>query len=136
VWALAVAVFSMWNSDPARAQGHPGLEPFSPPRILWLAMQAEASFRHDSSPDEPYTLTIIVSDPETLTVSVRYNPVLDQMGNDQSQRGMLLQASRNGMVMSVKTATASIKAIAKSAGWSWLKVNEDVKNYQQAMDAH
>jgi hypothetical protein len=99
-------------------------------------MQAEASFRHDSSPDEPYTLTIIVSDPETLTVSVRYNPVLDQMGNDQSQRGMLLQASRNGMVMSVKTATASIKAIAKSAGWSWLKVNEDVKNYQQAMDAH
>ena|SRR5437588_9458069 len=117
---------------PAKAQQHPGFAPYTPSRIQWLELQANVTYQHQPTSDEPYTLSIIASDPETLTIRVRYNPVLDQGG--AGDRGMLLQGTRNGMMMAVTVAKSGIQEIAKASGWNWLKVREDVKNYKQAED--
>lgn len=115
----------------ASAQTHPGFEKYTPSRIEWLQVTAQASFRHPATTEEPYSLVILPTDSETLTVMVRYDPILDQTPSN-ADRAMLLQATRNGMMMDIKVTSDTLKGIAKARGWNWLKVKEDVKNSKQA----
>jgi hypothetical protein len=125
-------MFIAWHAGPVFAQAHPGLVPFTPARIQWLALQAQVTYDHAATTDEPYTIKILTTDSETLTVYVRYNPILDQANsNDFSLNGIGLQATHNGMVLSIKHATEGIRSLAKASGWTWLKVREDIKNYKQ-----
>ena len=117
---------------PATAQQHPGYAPYTPSRIQWLELQAKVTWNHNITADEPYSMSIVATGPETLTIRVRYNPALDQGG--AGDRGMLLQATRNGMMAMIAGAKSSIQELAKASGWNWLKVQEDVKNYKQAQD--
>jgi len=92
----------------------PGLTPYTPSAIEWLALTMRASLRQDASADRPYSLDIIPVDHETLLIVVRHHPTVN--------REILNRA--------IGTAREAIRSTAESYGWEkWVKIRESVEMY-------
>jgi hypothetical protein len=90
----------------------PGLTPYTPMRIEWLALLTRASLRQAASTDSPYSLDIIPVDHETLLIVVRYLPT----------------ANREIVNRAITTAQNVIRSTAASYGWdTWVKIQERVE---------
>ena len=90
----------------------PGLTPYTPTQIEWLALLTRASLRQAASTDSPYSLDIIPVDHETLLIVVRYHPT----------------ANREIMNKTITTAQNVIRSTAASYGWdTWVKIRESVE---------
>ena len=91
----------------------PGLQPYTPTRIEWLAVTLQAALREDATEEKPFMLNIVVLDSETVLIHVRYLPTVD----------------RKVMNMSIDTARKVIHITASSFGWDdWVKIKEDVES--------
>ncbi len=111
---LAGLIGSVWciTGSDVFGQSSPGLQPYTPTRIEWLATQMQADLRQDMSSDDHFLLNIVNSGPDTLLIYVRYLP----------------DVNREAMNMAIDAARKVIAINAKSRGWTgWLKVREDVK---------
>lgn len=92
----------------------PGLTPYTPTNIEWLALTMRASLRQNASTDSPYSLDIILVDHETLLIVVRYHPTVN----------------REIMNRTIATAREVIMSTATSYGWDkWVKIRERVEMY-------
>ena len=92
----------------------PGLTPYTPTKIEWLALTMRASLRQDASTDSPYSLDIIPVDHETLLIVVRYHPTVN----------------REMMNSTINTAREVILSTAKGYGWDkWVKIRERIEIY-------
>lgn len=92
----------------------PGLAPYSPTEGEWLALVMRAGLRREASPDQPYSLDIILMDPETLQIVVRYQPTVN----------------RDNMNRAIAAARDAIRSTAKGYGWEkWVKIRELVEMY-------
>ncbi|MBU6482082.1 MAG: hypothetical protein KGS09_16220 [Nitrospirae bacterium] len=92
----------------------PGLTPYTPTKIEWLALTMRASLRQNASTDSPYSLDIIPVDHETLLIVVRYHPTVN----------------REMMNRTIVTAREVIMSTATSYGWDkWVKIRERVEMY-------
>jgi len=92
----------------------PGLVPYTPTRIEWLALIVNSQVQHEASIDSPYTLAIAQADHETLLILVRYHPTVN----------------REIMNGRIDTAREIIMTTAKSYGWEkWVKIRERVEMY-------
>jgi hypothetical protein len=90
----------------------PGLTPYTPTQIEWLALIMRAGLRQDASTDHPYSLDIIRVDHETLLIVVRYHPTVN----------------REIINRTIDTAREAINGTAKSYGWDkWVKIRESVE---------
>jgi hypothetical protein len=90
----------------------PGLTPYTPTQIEWLALITRASLRQPASTDSPYSLDILPVDHETLLIVVRYHPT----------------ANREIMNRTITTAQNVIRSTAASYGWdTWVKIQESVE---------
>ena len=113
--AFAATVVLAWQGAVAygqQVQSKPGLLPYTPTRIEWLALVVNAQLRQDATVDNPFSLSVVQSDHETLLIFVRYHPKTD----------------REIMNRSIETAREVIRITTNSYGWSkWVKVRELVE---------
>ena len=104
-----------------QAPNRPGLTPYTPTEIEWLALTMRASLRQHVSTDHPYSLDVIPVDHETLLIVVRYHPTVN----------------REMMNRTIDTAREAIRSTAKSYGWDkWVKIRESVEMYPSQEGAH
>lgn len=95
-----------------QAPSRPGLQPYTPNRIEWLALLLQAQLRQDATVDSPFSLNVVNSDHETILIFVRYQP----------------NADREIMNMAVDTAREVTQITTKSYGWSsWVKIKERIE---------
>jgi hypothetical protein len=100
------------NRNEQQTPNRPGLTPYTPTQIEWLALIMRAGLRQDASTDHPYSLDIIRVDHETLLIVVRYQPTVN----------------REIMSRTIDTAREAIRSTAKSYGWDkWVKIRESVE---------
>ena|SRR5512146_339258 len=102
------------NRNEQQTPNRPGLTPYTPTAIEWLALTMRASLRQDARTDYPYSLDIMLVDHETLLIAVRYHPTVN----------------REMMNRAIGTAREAIKRTAESYGWDkWVKIRESVEMY-------
>lgn len=90
----------------------PGLGAYTPSEGEWLALLMRAGLRREATPDRPYSLDIVLADPQTLQIVVRHAPTMkrDQLNN------------------TIEAAREAIRSTAKSHGWDkWVKIREKVE---------
>ena len=97
-----------------QTQNQPGITPYTPTKIEWLAIAVNSQLRQDSSADRPFSLSVVQVDHETLLIVVRYHPTVN----------------REMMSRTIDTAREVIMITAKSYGWDkWVKIRESVEMY-------
>lgn len=102
------------NRSEQQTPNRAGLAPYTPTQIEWLALIVNSYLRHEATADNPYDLSVVQEDHETLLIVVRYHPTLN--------REMM-----NGIIDSAREA---IRSRAKSYGWDkWIKIRENVGMY-------
>lgn len=90
----------------------PGLEPYIPTRVEWLALAVNSQVRQDITQESLFTLSVVNSDHETLVIYVRYHSTVN----------------RQIMNMAIDTARKVIAIRAKGYGWeNWVHVREDIE---------
>ena len=90
----------------------PGQALYTPTEAEWLAVTMRAGLRREASPDQPYSLDIVLADAETLQIVVRYQPT----------------ANREHMNRTIAAAREAIRSTAKGYGWDkWVKIRETVE---------
>lgn len=100
------------NAQPTPSR--PGQALYIPTEGEWLAVTMRAGLRREASPDSPYSLDIILADPETLQIVVRYHPTVN----------------RESMNRTIAAAREAIRSTARSYGWDkWVKILETVELY-------
>lgn len=110
VLLLPVVLLASGQQTPNR----PGLTPYTPTQIEWLALMMNSQLREHPSIDSPYSLDIVQMNHETLLIFVRYAPTVN----------------RESMNRSINTAREVIMMTAKSYGWdNWVKILERVEMY-------
>lgn len=97
------------------AQGQPerpGLKPYIPTRIEWLALMVESTVRQPMTAESLFALNVANSDHETIVILVRYMPGVN----------------RTIMNGAIETARQVTEVTAKSYGWdSWVKIREQIE---------
>jgi hypothetical protein len=90
----------------------PGLTPYTPTKIEWLALDVRSQLQQDASADSAFFLSVVHVDHETLLISVRYLPTVN----------------REMMNSAIDSARKVIMNTAKSYGWdNWVKIREQVE---------
>lgn len=108
----AILCLTLYSAAAQQVMNDPGLQPYTPTRIEWLALSLQAQLRQDATVDLPFSLNIINPDHETILIFVRYQPNVD----------------REIMNMAVETAREVTWITARSYGWnSWVKVKERIE---------
>lgn len=92
----------------------PGVAPYTPTEAEWLALVTRAGLRREATPDRPYSLDIVLADPQTLQIMVRHASTMD----------------REQLKKAIEGARETIRSTAKSYGWEkWVKIRETVEMY-------
>ncbi len=96
------------------APGRPGVAPYTPTEGEWLALVTRAGLRREATPDRPYSLDIVLADPQTLQIMIRHASTIDK---EQLRRA-------------IEGARETIRTTAKGYGWEkWVKIRETVEMY-------
>ena len=100
------------NRTEPPALNRPGLTPYTPTKIEWLALVVNAQLREQPSSDRLFSISIVEADYETLTIVARHQPT----------------ANRELVTRSIATARGVIMSTAKRYGWdNWVKIQERVE---------
>lgn len=90
----------------------PGLGPYTPSESEWLALIMRAGLRREATPDRPYSLDIVLADPQTLQIVVRHAPTTD----------------RKALNKTIEAAREAIRNTARSHGWDkWVRIKEQIE---------
>ncbi len=104
----------MVTLDTQPAPSRPGLAPYTPTEGEWLALITRAGLRRDATPDRPYSLDIVLADPQTLHILVRHASTMDR-----EQVRKVIEAAKD-----------AIRNTARGYGWEkWVKIRETVEMY-------
>jgi hypothetical protein len=114
LFASAVMATSIAEAQPTKTI-QPGMALYTPTRIEWLTLNANAELRKDVTIDSRFYMAFVASDHETITIFVRYHPSED----------------RETINYAVRNAKEIISAMAKSRNWDkWLKISEKVEMFR------
>lgn len=102
------------NRNEPQTPSRPGLRPYTPTKIEWLALAVNSQLRQNASADFPFSLSVVQSDHETLLIFVRHHTTVN----------------REIMNRTIDAAREVITSTAKSYGWdNWVKIRERVEMY-------
>ena len=102
------------TSETQPTSSRPGLGTYSPTEGEWLALVMRATLRREATPDNPYSLDVVLAGPDTLQLLVRYRPPM----------------TRDSLNKTIEAAREAIRNQAKSYGWDkWVKIRETVEQY-------
>ncbi|MEP7153618.1 MAG: hypothetical protein ABI856_18100 [Nitrospira sp.] len=90
----------------------PGLGTYSPTEGEWLALVMRATLRREATPDNPYSLDVVLAGADTLHILVRYRPPM----------------TKDSLNKTVEAAREAIRNQARAYGWDkWVKIRETVE---------
>lgn len=102
------------TTEAQTTRSRPGYAPYIPSEGEWLALLLRSGLRRETTPDHPYSLDIVLSDPQTIQIVVRHAPTLD----------------RNTLNKTIEAAREAIRSTARSYGWDkWVKIRETIEVY-------
>jgi len=102
-----VAAFVTLHSHAAPPPIEPGMRPYTPSRLEWLALELEASYRQDFSRDSDYDVHYLAKPPNTILIFVHYRS----------------EAAAGTADYATNTAKQLVTQDASAHGWSsWVKV--------------
>jgi len=100
---LLLAAVAVRSSPPAQ----PGMMPYTPTRLEWLAVDLEASYHQDFSHDSPLSLHYLPKPPNTVLIYVHYTS----------------ETSPAALEGAIDAAKGQVNQDASSHGWSsWVKI--------------
>jgi hypothetical protein len=98
----------------------PGLTPYTPSKIEWLALTVNAQLQYERHAEDLYEVFVVQADHETLEILIR-----DHLGRSSRQRSTTKLAV---MKSKIKTTRELIMATAKRYGWeTWVRIREPVE---------
>ena len=98
------------------APTQPGMTPYTPTRLEWLALDLEASYHQDFGRDSNYSLHYLPKPPNTVLIFVDYKS----------------EASTEAVNHAIDSAKEVVSQDASSHGWrSWVKVEVQRKLIQK-----
>ena len=110
IWAVVagfVAAFATLHSLAAPPPVEPGMVPYTPSRLEWLALELEASYRQDFSRDSDQDVHYLAKPPNTILIFVHYRS----------------EASAGTVDTAINTAKQLVNQGVSIHGWSsWVKV--------------
>jgi hypothetical protein len=88
-----------------------GIEPYTPTKLEWLALELNAEGRQEFTWDSPFALTYVcIEKDDAILIYVWHLP----------------QVNREAMNSAIDTARQLIEGKAKSRGWDWVTIKEKV----------
>lgn len=113
VCSIGILGFAM---HPAVPPTQPGMTPYTPTRLEWLALDLEASYHEDFDRNSDYSLHYLPKPPNTVLIFVHYNN----------------EASAETVNHAIDAAKDVVNQDASSHGWrSWVKVEVQRKLIQK-----
>ena len=110
ICAVAALIALTVHSDAAPHSAEPGMEPglmpYTPTRIEWLALDLEASYHQDFGHDSGVSLHYLAKPPNTVLVFIHYTS----------------EASAEAVDNAIETAKQLVKQDGASHNWSWVKI--------------
>jgi hypothetical protein len=100
------------DSNEHETPNRPGLTPYTPTKIEWLALDVRSRLQQETSTDRSFVLSVVHVDHETLLISVQYLP----------------SVNRDMMNSAIQSARKIIMTTGRSYGWeNWVKIREQVE---------
>ena len=103
---VAAFVAGLQVHSHAAPSTEPGMMPYTPTRIEWLALDLEASYHQDFNHDTDCSLHYISKPPNTVLIFVHYTS----------------QTSPETVDNAIAAAKQVVKADAASHNWSWVRI--------------
>ena len=102
--------------QPAAPQKQPGMVPYTPTRLEWLAIDLEASYHEDFALNSEYSLHYLPKPPNTVLIFVHYKS----------------EAAAEAVNHAIDAAKDVVNHDASSHGWqSWVKIEVQRKLIQK-----
>jgi hypothetical protein len=106
----------------------PGLTPYMPTKIEWLALTVNTQLQYEHHASDPYELFVVQADHDTLQIFIRYLPAVYPRARAGDPRPFPT-GDPVTMKLKIKAAREKIMATAKRYGWdTWVKVQEPVES--------
>jgi len=106
----------------------PGLTPYTPTKIEWLALTVNSQLQYERHTNDPYELFVVQADHDTLQIFIRYLPAVYPRPRAGDPRPFPA-GDPEAMKRKVKTAREKIMTTAKRYGWdTWVKIQEPVES--------
>src|SRR5215467_15127971 len=118
VCSIAIVGLAMHPAAPPAQLGRaqPGMTPYTPTRLEWLALDLEASYHEDFGPNSNYSLHYLPKPPNTVLIFVHYKS----------------EASAETVNHAIDSAKEVVYQDAASHGWrSWVKIEVQRKLIQK-----
>ena len=104
--ACSIAILGL-AMQPATPPTQPGMTPYTPTRLEWLALDLEASYHEDFACNSGYSLHYLPKPPNTVLIFVHYKS----------------ETSAETVNHAIDAAKEVVNQDASSHGWrSWVKV--------------
>lgn len=99
----------------------PGLTPYTPTRIEWLALTVNAQLQYERYAEDPYEVFVVPADHETLELLIRYHAgTIRRQHNSPANLAM--------MKRKIKATRELIMTTATRYGWEkWVTIREPVE---------
>ncbi|MBI5314664.1 MAG: hypothetical protein HZB34_01680 [Nitrospirae bacterium] len=98
----------------------PGLTPYTPTKIEWLALTVNAQLQYERHAEDLYEVFVVQADHETLELLIRYHPGPSRRAYSPTNLAV--------MQSKIKTTRDLIMTTAKRYGWDkWVRIREPVE---------
>ena len=106
----------------------PGLTPYTPTKIEWLALTVNSQLQYERYANDPYELFVVQADHDTLQIFIRYLPAVYPRPRAGDPRPFPA-GDPGAMKSEVIAAREKIMVAAKRYGWeTWVKIQEPVES--------
>lgn len=113
-----LAVVSL--AEEQQMPNQPGLTPYTPTKIEWLALTANAQLQYERHAEDLYEVFVVQADHEALEILIRYHPGASRRAYSPSNLAV--------MKSKIKTTRELIMTMAKRYGWEkWVRIREPVE---------
>ncbi|MEK6639935.1 MAG: hypothetical protein AABZ17_04615 [Nitrospirota bacterium] len=106
----------------------PGLTPYTPTQIEWLALTVNTQLQYEHHAGDPYELYVVQADHDTLQIFIQYLPAVYPRPRAGDPRPFPT-GDPGTMKHKIKAAREKIMTTAKRYGWdTWVKIQEPVES--------
>jgi len=106
----------------------PGLTPYTPTKIEWLALTVNSQLQYEHHSNDPYELYVAQADHDTLQIFIQYQPAVYprvRAGEPRPFPG----GDPKIMKSKIKAVRETIMTAAKRYGWdTWVKIQEPIES--------
>lgn len=125
---LQVGLVTVSFAKEQQMPDQPGLTPYTPTKIEWLALTVNTQLQYERHASDPYELYVVQADHDTLQIFIQYLPAVYPRPRAGDPRPFPT-GDPETMKHKIKAAREKIMTTAKRYGWdTWVKIQEPVES--------